>query len=228
MRNRWEWCFLTGLVCLSFLNGGCEKSGRTGNLSSANPKAGSPTIHFQDKLYDVSVADKGNVWVVGYYGAIFHSNDGGKSWSRQNSETSDSLLGVDFVTDHQGWVVGESGMILHTKDGGTKWEKQLSPVPDERLLKVQFVNERDGWAAGSNGVIIRTLDGGAHWERLPFRGDVTLNDFHFLNTSEGWVAGEFETILHTTNGGKTWQKQRGDKAGKLFYYGTRLEKNVQV
>ena len=166
MKKRWNWWFLVSLLCLFFLNTGCEKSTEKSTKAEAilritSKEADDPTIRFQDKFYDVSVRDKGNVWIVGYYGAILHSNDGGKHWSRQNSGASNSLLGVDFVNDREGWAVGELGTILHTKDGGAKWEKQQSPVPNERLLKVQFISEREGWAVGTYGVILRTLDGGA-------------------------------------------------------------------
>jgi photosystem II stability/assembly factor-like uncharacterized protein len=170
----------------------------------------------QDKLYDVSVVDSTNVWIVGYFGTVFHSSDAGKSWTRQTSGTSSSLMGVYFTDSNNGWIVGESGTILATRDGGAKWEKQVSPVLDEQLFKVQFVNEREGWVVGSRGVILHTTDGGEHWGRLPFDEDVTLNDIVLLNSSEGWIAGEFETVLHTTDGFKTWEKQRGDKEGKLF------------
>jgi photosystem II stability/assembly factor-like uncharacterized protein len=219
MRKGWRWWFLISLVCLFPWNIGCNKSSKVESHSSAAPKGSVPAITFGDKFYDVSAGGKGNVWVVGYYGAIVHSNDGGKIWSRQDSGSSNSLLGVAFVNEREGWVVGELGVILHTKDGGVKWENQQSPVPDQRLLKVQFISEREGWVVGTYGVILHTLDGGAHWEKLPFKEDITLNDLSFLNSSEGWVVGEFETILHTTDGGRTWQKQRGDKEGQLFGIG---------
>jgi photosystem II stability/assembly factor-like uncharacterized protein len=100
--------FSNELGVFVFLNTGCEKSSNVGSRSPAATKAGGPAVHFQDKYYDVSMGDKGNVWIVGYYGAILRSSDGGKNWTRQDSGTSSSLLGVDFVNDREGWAVGES------------------------------------------------------------------------------------------------------------------------
>jgi hypothetical protein len=117
MKKSWRWWFLMGLVCLFFWNIGCDKSGKGGSHSSAAPKGGVPAITLGDKFYDVSVGGKGNVWVVGDYGAILHSSDGGKTWSRQDSGISDSLLGVGFVNEREGWAVGELGVILHTLGG---------------------------------------------------------------------------------------------------------------
>ena len=123
------------LLCLFFLTTGCEKStSSTSSRSSANLRAGSPTIRPEDKFYDVSVKNR-NIWVVGYYGAILHFKDGGKTWSRQNAGVSNSLLGVDFVNENEGWAVGGFGMIIHTKDGGVKWERQQSSAPNEMLVK---------------------------------------------------------------------------------------------
>lgn len=221
MKKNWGWWIIAILLCFSLLKTGCDRSNKALSQSSTAAQRGVTTITFGDNFYDVSATNKGNVWVVGYYGAILHSNDGGKHWARQNSGGTSSLLGIYFLNDRMGWAVGELGTILHTKDGGATWEKQQSPVLDQRLLKVQFISEQKGWAVGSYGVILHTLDGGAHWERLPYKEDVTLNDLCFLNASEGWVAGEFETILHTTDGGKTWRKQRRSKVGNFFGIGFR-------
>jgi photosystem II stability/assembly factor-like uncharacterized protein len=218
---------LVTILCLLWITFGCHQN-EGGSASADHTKAikekeglghktstGPPAVTFGDKFYDVAVQDQ-NVWVVGYFGAVTHSKDGGMTWERQNPGTRASLLGVSFVNDRVGWIVGDQCTILHTQDGGMRWEAEKSPVTCEKLLKVQFLNEKVGFAVGSFGVILHTDDGGAHWHRLPFEEDVILNDLVFLNIQEGWIAGEFETILHTVDGGKTWQKQRGDQEGNLF------------
>ena len=123
MKNRWTCWLLMSLLCLFFLCPACnQKTNEAGNHSKA--KTVSSAIHSQDKFYDVAVADNGNVWIVGEFGKVVHSADGGKTWVRQTSGTTNSLLGVDFVNDREGWAVGAWGIIIHTKDGGEKWEKQ--------------------------------------------------------------------------------------------------------
>ena len=76
------------------------------------------------KFYDVSVVGEKHVWVVGYFGAIFYSEDGGKSWIEKSAGTNNALLGVCFASENEGWVVGEYGTILHTEDRGKTWEAQ--------------------------------------------------------------------------------------------------------
>ena len=57
-----------------------------------------------------------DVWIVGYYGKIYHSRDGGKQWYRQDAGTTNALLGIDFVSENDGWAVGELGKAA--KSGG--------------------------------------------------------------------------------------------------------------
>ncbi|MFC1494313.1 WD40/YVTN/BNR-like repeat-containing protein [Thermodesulfobacteriota bacterium] len=174
-------------------------------------------IKHTDKLYDVSAAGGDNIWVVGYFGSIFHSEDNGLSWTRKNAGTNESLSGVYFINEKKGWIVGESGLILTTSDEGESWKKQKGPVTDQKLLKVQFINENQGWIVGTYGVIMRTEDGGNKWERLPFDEDIILNDLCFINSMKGWIAGEFGTILYTEDGGNTWIKQLEDEMGRKLF-----------
>ncbi|MFH0726495.1 MAG: YCF48-related protein [Pseudomonadota bacterium] len=67
---------------------------------------------FVKKEYDVAVSDDENIRAVGYFGAIVHSSDGGKTWIRQQAGTATSLTGVSFVNDKEGWAVGDAGKIL--------------------------------------------------------------------------------------------------------------------
>lgn len=189
---------------------------QTSSTGSEMPAVGSPAITFSDKFYDVSMTDKDHIWVVGYFGAIVHSMDGGKQWFRQDSGTKKSLTGVSFINPREGVAVGDGCTIIHTGDGGKTWLKQKSPVSDRKFLHVQLLDAKESFAIGELGTILRTVDGGVTWEKLPFDEDVILNDLVFITPQEGWIAGEFETILHTTDGGKTFEKQRGDQLGEIF------------
>ena len=113
-------------LVLAFLIAGCGNPQKT-NIGPVSGKGLIPPITFGDKFYDVSAPNKDHVWVVGYFGAITHSSDGGKTWSRQQAGTVQALTGVSFVNTKEGWIVGDQGTILHTKDGGGKWETPEEP-----------------------------------------------------------------------------------------------------
>ncbi len=213
--------YLLRLILLSLIFSSCMTG--CNNTDPAEPENNQNTgfsaqvIKHTDKLYDVSVAGSGNVWVVGYFGVIFHSTDNGLNWIKIDAGTKASLLGVSFVNEKTGWIVGDQGTILHTVDGGQTWERQKSPVANEKLLKVQFINDKQGWIVGTFGLVLYTGDDGMNWERLPFTEDVILNDLCFINPNQGWIAGEFGMVLYTEDGGKTWVKQLEDEMGRKMF-----------
>lgn len=179
----------------------------------------SPSISFVDNLYALSAAGGHDVWTVGYYGAVYHSADGGHSWKRQASNTKSELFDVVFINPQRGWIVGRHGTILHTRDGGATWQAQASPTTST-LYKVAFVDEHSGWIAGYgvNGIILHTSDGGASWIVQKEDEDRIYNSISFADVSHGWVVGEYGTIYHTFDGGNTWLKQDGG-VGTVSLYG---------
>lgn len=64
------------------------------------------------------------VIVVGTNGSIFKTADGGLTWTRKESNTTENLFSVDFINDTLGFAVGgfsNNGTILRTTDGGENW-----------------------------------------------------------------------------------------------------------
>ena len=230
MKKLKAWRLLAVTVPLFLLLYGCEKPEGGGKATQTGmSQMPRPAIPFNQKLYDVTITESGGIWVCGYFGALYHSPDGGITWTKKDAGTTEGFLGIDFVGDKLGWIVGGNGIILHTKDGGETWERQVNPreeerlaymakrdptddsVPDiqeQRLFKVFFSDENNGWTVGEWGVILHTADGGNTWVRQDFYEDAHLFDIYFLNNQEGWIVGEFEFIIHTTDGGQTWEAQR--------------------
>ena len=167
-----------------------------------------PPITYGDHFYGVDfVRDQG--WVVGTYGTIIHTADGGRRWIRQASEVREPLFSVSFVNEDVGWVAGKGGVILHTRDGGEIWEAQASGTR-HLLSGIHFVDAENGWAVGEWGTILHTADGGQHWETQQTGEDVMLNGLYFLDAARGWAVGEFGTMLFTGDGGRTWARRGGE------------------
>lgn len=127
--------------------------------------------------------------------------------------TSNTLLGVKFVTPKKGWVVGENGAILYTEDGGASWQAQESGT-EETLTNIAFVNEKVGWAVGAQGRILHTEDGGKTWISQ-VETEAVLKNIFFINGKEGWAIGSEEAdaepgskgvVFHTTNSGEKWEQ----------------------
>lgn len=91
------------LIALVFAGTGCKQSDTRGH--TAVPK-GPPSITFFDRFYDIAVSGE-QIWLVGYFGKIVHSSDGGTTWMAQTSGTSRALLGICMVDDKKGWAAGD-------------------------------------------------------------------------------------------------------------------------
>jgi photosystem II stability/assembly factor-like uncharacterized protein len=119
-------------------------------------------------LYAVSWADADHVWVVGEFGTIMASDDGGRTWRQQHGLVESSLFGVRFVDARRGWAVGIDSVILRTEDGGTTWTSQPSPLAQRSFYDVAVSGAR-GWIVGGEGTLLKTSDAGGSWtvEALP-------------------------------------------------------------
>lgn len=186
-------------------------------LFAAAEAATPPPASLKDNLYGATFVDAERGWVVGAFGTIVSTGDGGRTWRPQASRTTQSLYGVDFVDARHGWVVGRSGTILHTADGGQSWTRQESGVGSEKhLFSVAFADAQHGIIAGDWGVILTTDDGGRTWVDRSLTEDVILNQVVMVDPQHAWIAGEMGTILATTDGGATWQRQASGVDKTLF------------
>ncbi len=91
---------------------------------------------------------------LGMDGLILHTENGGKTWQRQESHTANFLDDVFFISETEGWIVGKEGLVLHTKDGGQNWRPQRTETRTD--LKAIYISSRNsGWVVGQNGTILR-------------------------------------------------------------------------
>jgi photosystem II stability/assembly factor-like uncharacterized protein len=184
------------------------------------------------KLAGLRFADREHGWVYGELGALFFTEDGGKTWTRQRVPTRHLLLGASFLDAETGWLSGGGLTVLKTVDGGATWragtvflpaegaqqpkesvrveteqlelEPEARQVGGRRLNAVWFASHERGWAVGGEGVIIATSDGGRTWRPQTSGVGDDLYDVKFFNEAEGWVVGRGGAMLHTTDGGRTW------------------------
>ena len=62
------------------------------------------------ELYDVYISGSTG-WLIGTHGEIFRSADGGNSWLRVESPTTNTLRNVFFL-GKDGWIVGDRATVL--------------------------------------------------------------------------------------------------------------------
>jgi photosystem II stability/assembly factor-like uncharacterized protein len=163
--------------------------------------------------------------IVGIYGQVYRTTDGGSSWLPLTQGSRLALYGADFADPSHGIVVGSRGTVLRTTNGGTTW----LPVPTTKSVELQAVAfSRPGTAtiAGWSNTILRTTDGGATWTDHSFP-NLSTRTYSFssvayspYNSQIGFVAGKMDTtisptvaqtrgmIYRTGDGGITWSRVR--------------------
>ncbi len=170
-------------------------------------------------LYDVQFLDQDYGWVVGEFGKIYHTSDGGKTFAEQEESLLGhgvfdvldipTFFGVHFNNRQEGVVVGLDGKIARTHDGGTTWrfdpEKLAYPLVDPLYTSVSLA-DGNAWAVGAAGEVLKLDPGATEWHRAKLGMEVFtwLRSIDFFSPQNGWIVGGFGMILHTTDGGKTW------------------------
>ena len=77
---------------------------------------------FEVKLNAIYFTGELDGWVVGDYGYIAFTTDGGNQWiQKQSPDTLKRNLNDVYVIGRYGWIVGDDGLILFTYDSGTTW-----------------------------------------------------------------------------------------------------------
>ena len=170
-------------------------------------------------LYKVVFADPDQVWIVGEFGVILHSEDGGQSWRPQESPVETTLFGAGFVDTRQGWAVGIESTLLHTTDGGQVWKRQKIKLPKDFVVPLGFslslyavaVEGKYGWVVGDSGFLANTSDGGESWQlvRVPslLRG-TWFRGLSMLPGGHGYIVGARGMVLSTRRDAFTSLKRR--------------------
>jgi photosystem II stability/assembly factor-like uncharacterized protein len=179
------------------------------------PAGGAQSWRMTDDLFGSSLVSAKEGWVVGGFGTIYHTTDGGSTWRPQVSNSTEQLFSVAFADAKTGWIVGRSGLVLATTNGGDTWKPQTSGTPNH-LFQVKALDTQHVWAVGDWGTVLYTQDGGKTWENRSLTRDVILNGLSWADSQHGWIVGEAGTILATTDGGATWTEQHSGVEKTLF------------
>lgn len=136
-------------------------------------------------------ADAHQGWVVGGFGHVLHTQDGGLTWSYV-SLPGGNVECVHAPSSQDVWVAGEN--LFHATDGGQVFH-QLDVDVALSLWDVQFTDPSHGWIVGDYGQIARTADAGTTWEDWSLPSGASLLGADFITTDRGWIVGQSGQIL---------------------------------
>ena len=178
----------------------------------------------------VYFADSKRGWVGGDAGLVLRTEDGGRTWARQQVETKEGVSDLYFRDRDDGYLLA-GNQIFVTEDGGSTWRTAArflaatfgGAEPD--LYSVRFTSKRRGWVVGSlsrgdsvvDSLVLQTTDGGASWnrQRVPVSDELIHLDFD--GDRRGWIVGTAGRVLHTRDGGETWALQQSGTTATLYH-----------
>ena len=128
-------------------------------------------------LTDVTIVNDSLAFACGY-GAIYRSQDAGRSWLLLNA-TGDFFKSIRFFNEKIGYAVGYAGSILKTTNGGHSWQRLRN---GNSLFNANWyfntlcvIDSEHLFVAGNGGLLIESTDGGKNWKKAVAFTDLNVN-----------------------------------------------------
>lgn len=157
-------------------------------------------------LWDYCESPSGNAYAVGNNGTILRKWATCDVWETLNSQVTNGLRKVVFVSDSVGFVCGVSGVVLKTSNAGNSWQALNSGVTIG-LLGMDFTNDSTGFIAGGGAAgnqILRTADAGTTWTVVANFLNTSPFDLHFPHPDTGYMCGVQSQLYKSVDGGSSW------------------------
>ena len=163
------------------------------------------------------------------FGYIYHTDDGGATWDKQNSAFGDQApLGVHFWDENNGFAFGNNGpgaapreiKAYTTSNGGDDWEQvtlpnlsNLDPLTITSANGIFEVFDETIWIGTGAGNILKSEDMGETWELIDVGlNNRAINNIAFKDELNGVCVSVLTTnitftsnlVLYTSDGGQTW------------------------
>ena len=180
-------------------------------------------LAFEDPvLYDVEFLDANTGYIVGEFGKIYHTTDGGVNWAEQQESIMDdsvldildlpTLFDVEFKDQQRGIACGLDGRIAETNDGGKDWNFVDNNVPEyiDPFYSATILPNGYKWVVGSSGQVV-TAAPGEQFAKGDLGSEIYswIRRIRFLDDKVGWLVGGFGLVMSTDDGGKTWYRRIG-------------------
>ncbi len=169
---------------------------------------------------DVWFEDDSHGFVVGAYGMILRTTDGGESWQDMSGEIeNDQNFHLNSITQITGGalvIVGEAGQIHVSTDGGDTWERRESPYPGSLFGVIGTGQVNEILAFGLRGNMMRSTDLGRSWNMITNEAGATLMSGSVAEDGRITLVGNGGVVLMSTNGGESFRPNfRRDREGVM-------------
>ncbi|WP_298450240.1 YCF48-related protein [uncultured Marinobacter sp.] len=169
-------------------------------------------------LLGVWFEDDQHGFVVGAYGMILRTEDGGRTWSDWASQIQNAqnfhLNSIARITGGALVIVGEAGQIHVSVDGGDTWERRESPYEGSLFGVIGTGQVNELLAFGLRGNMLFSADLGKTWRMVPNSAGATLNNGSVADDGRITLVGNGGAVLMSTNGAESFREHfRNDRAG---------------
>ncbi len=179
-------------------------------------------------LRDVYFFDENKGFIAGSGGTFLATSDGGRTWTRRNISTSDSIEQIHFTNQTTGWLLCQRNQfnrggsapsyLMKTIDGGASWRQiNFGATGRERIARI-FSGANDlTFAVGESGALFVSENDGANWKRTVSPTRFLLLDGAFADDFHAAIVGAGGSFLFSEDAGASWNKAfvSGDARAKL-------------
>lgn len=169
-----------------------------------------PAQPFMDVWFDSETEGM----VVGSYGQIFRTTDGGRTWSlwkhRIDNPNNYHFYGIKEEADNGLlYLVGEQGGVFRSADRGRNWTALNSPYHGSfyGVLTTRYAGEEVLLIYGFNGHLYRSTDAGESWQQIESGTRRSINDGLVMADGSLVLVGNNGVVLHSRDGGKSFSKK---------------------
>jgi photosystem II stability/assembly factor-like uncharacterized protein len=157
-------------------------------------------------------------FVVGAYGMILRTEDGGDTWSdwagQIENDRNFHLNSMARIAGGALVIVGEAGQIHVSVNGGGTWERRESPYEGSLFGVIGTGQVNEILAFGLRGTMLFSTDLGKSWRMVPNSAGATLNDGAVTDDGRITLVGNGGTVLMSSNGADSFREHfRSDRSG---------------
>ncbi len=160
-------------------------------------------------LLDVAFVDADNGYVLGAYGLLLATQDGGRSWQPM-LEALDNPDGFHLnsiaFNDTAVLIAGEAGTLFRRINGDTQWQTLDSPY-EGSFFGIHTLGDNRLLVYGLRGNAFVSDDGGDNWRQMPLPLNRTLTGAAQLEDGTLVLVGSFGAAL-VKPPGQPFQMQR--------------------